>query len=230
MNWTDTPGVLNHAEEAYLHIRELLLSGDHPPGTQMSERQLSEELNMSRTPVREALKRLQRDGLVTAGGKGMGVVVCGLSVADVTHAYAYRAALEALTAELAAVRSRDGELSRAQLAELSARAERVQTHSQEGDQRRATVANLRFHQWICTLAANPFATEALTKLWDRIAVSSLSNLTVDSQWGHEVHGHHRDLVTAITEGDPERAAAVARHHIRRAAVVYSGSHPRREEP
>ncbi|MFD0888421.1 GntR family transcriptional regulator, partial [Streptosporangium algeriense] len=68
----------NHAEEAYTRIRELLLSGTHPPGTRLSERQLGDELNMSRTPVREALKRLQRDGLVTAGGKGSGVVVCGL--------------------------------------------------------------------------------------------------------------------------------------------------------
>ncbi|MEV8630036.1 GntR family transcriptional regulator [Streptosporangium sp. NPDC051023] len=229
MEWTEAPGVLNHAEEAYLRIRELLLSGDHPPGTQMSERQLSDELNMSRTPVREALKRLQRDGLVTAGGRGSGVVVCGLSVAEVRHAYEYRAALESLTAELAAVRSRDGELSRAQLAELDARAKKVEEHSRQGDQRRATVANLRFHQWICTLAANPFATEALTRLWDRIAISSLSNLTADAEWSHEVHRHHRDIVAAVTDGDPALAAEVARHHIRRAAVVYSGSQTREEE-
>ncbi|MFD0887041.1 FCD domain-containing protein [Streptosporangium algeriense] len=74
------------------------------------------------------------------------------------------------------------------------------------------------------LAANPFATEALTRLWDRIAISSLSNLTSDADWSGEVHRHHRDIVAAITEGAPEQAARAARDHIARAAEVY-GARP-----
>ncbi len=220
---------LSSAEEAYLRIRSLLLSGDAPPGTPLSERQLSERLGMSRTPIREALKHLQRDGLVTVGGRGLGVIVAGLSAAEVTDAYRYRAALEALTAELAAERSRDGELSRAQLAELESRAEAVEVASGRDDARRASVANLRFHQWICTLAANTFATESLTRLWDRIEVSSLSNLTVDASWRQEVHRDHRELLEGIAGGDPVRAAEAARRHIHRAAEVYSGTHAHHEE-
>lgn len=220
----EPPAVRNNAEEAYLRTRELLLSGSCPPGTQLSERHLSEELRMSRTPVREALKRLQREGLVTPGGPGAGVVVSGLAPAEVGHAYRYRAALEALAAELAASRSSDGELSPAQLAELEARAAAVEEYSGKGNERGASAANLHFHQWICVLAANPFLTEALNPLWDRIAVSSLSNLTSDPTWSHEVHQHHRQLVDAISGGDWQRAASVARRHIHRAAEIYRGTH------
>jgi DNA-binding GntR family transcriptional regulator len=232
VNWpVDVAAVLSSAEEAYLRIREMLLSGDYPPGTPMSERQLSDELAMSRTPVREALKRLQRDGLVAAGGRGVGVVVSGLSPTQVASAYQYRAALEALVSELAAVRCGAGELSAAQMRELRNRAQAVEQHAKQGDARRASVANLRFHQWICALAANPFATDALTRLWDRIAVSSLSNLTDDPAWCDEVCAHHQELVDAIGLGDPDRAASVARLHIHRAAEVYSATHQNlQEEP
>ncbi|MFI0821752.1 GntR family transcriptional regulator [Streptomyces sp. NPDC021098] len=221
---TTTPS--SSTDEAYLRIRERLLSGVLPPGTQLSERQLAAELSVSRTPVREALTRLERDGLVLRGRGG--VVVAGLSAAEVRHVYQCREVLEGLAAELAAARSRDGELPRVQLTELTERAQAVQASSAEGDQRGASAANLRFHQWICELAANPYLADALNRLWDRIEVSSLSNLIADPAWSEEVHGHHQELCRAITEGDPEAAAVAARHHIHRAAEVYSGSHPQPE--
>ncbi|MFI0773366.1 GntR family transcriptional regulator [Streptomyces sp. NPDC021212] len=75
-SWSaSTTAPSSSTDEAGLRIRERLPSGTLPPGTQLSERQLATELGMSRTPVREALTRLERDGLVMRGRGGAGAFV-----------------------------------------------------------------------------------------------------------------------------------------------------------
>jgi DNA-binding GntR family transcriptional regulator len=214
----DPPQLLNHAEAAYRKIHDLLVTGQLAPGTSLTERQLSSDLGMSRTPVREAVRRLQADGLISAFDRGL--VVAVLSPSEVSGAYEVRAALEALAAQLAAARSRDGHLAPAQIRALAEHADAVASAATQGEARGASQANLRFHRWIAELADNTFVEEALRRLWDRIAVSSLSNLT-DRQWSTEVAGHHEEIVATIAAGEPERAASVMRAHIQRAAEVYA---------
>jgi DNA-binding GntR family transcriptional regulator len=220
-NTLDHPELRSHAEAAYQRIRDLLVNGELPSGTALTERQLSADLAMSRTPVREAVRRLQADGLIAALDRGL--VVAALSPSEVIDAYEVRAALEALAAELAAIRSRDGQLAPAQIGTLREHAEAVAAASAGENAAGASQANLRFHRWIAGLAGNAFVEDALRRLWDRIAVSSLSNLT-DRRWSSEVADHHDEIVAAIAGGEPERAASVMRAHIRRAAEVYA-SHP-----
>src|SRR3981081_2747216 len=103
-------------ETAHRRLRELILDGTYRPGSRLTELDAAAALQMSRTPVREALRALASDGLVRPTGRG--VTVVALEPDDLEDAYQVRAALEALTAELAADRQRDGRIAPAALREL----------------------------------------------------------------------------------------------------------------
>src|ERR1700729_2121836 len=97
------------SETVYQRLREQLVSGVYQAGDRLPEAALSTELAVSRTPVREALRRLESDGLVRSSGRGVRVIA--MTAAAVQHAHAVRAALEALTAELAAGQQLAGRLA-----------------------------------------------------------------------------------------------------------------------
>ncbi|MEW1844571.1 GntR family transcriptional regulator, partial [Nonomuraea angiospora] len=111
-------------------LRELILDGAYPPGARLTEMEVAAALDMSRTPVREALRALAADGLVRPSGRG--VVVVALEQGDLDEAYQVRAALEALTAELAATRQREGRIAPADLAALREIAIDTATATAEG--------------------------------------------------------------------------------------------------
>ncbi|MGP3964107.1 GntR family transcriptional regulator [Nonomuraea sp. 3N208] len=191
-------------------LRELILDGAYPPGARLTEMEAAATLEMSRTPVREALRMLAADGLVRPAGRG--VVVVSLEQADLDEAYQVRAALEALTAELAAARQREGRIAPADLRALREVATRTATATAEGRLADAVRLNRRFHRTIAELACNTMALRALERIWDQIQVSTLHSLVPPSRPAH-VSGQHEELLAAITEGRPEDAAAIARAHV-----------------
>lgn len=220
----EQPGLLSNAELVYRKLRAFLLSGQCKVGDRLTEMQLTERFGVSRTPVREALRRLQSEGLVARGDRG--VVVSALLPSQVRNAYQLRAALEALSAELAAGRQRAGELAPSQLDELDEARAEVDRLARQGDIAGTTRANLRLHQCIASLAGNELVEEALGRIWDKITISSLTNLA-DSAWRKDVSRHHAALVAAIRSGSPDDAAAVAKRHVLAAADVYA-AHPAKE--
>jgi DNA-binding GntR family transcriptional regulator len=170
---------------------------------------LSTALAVSRTPVREALRRLESDGLVQ--GSGRGVTVAGLSTPELQHAYAVRGALEALTAELAADRQRAGRLAPAALADLEAQAGRLEEITTAGDLEQAAALNRRFHRGIAELAGNPVAMEILDRLWNQITVSTRASLA-PAERPDAVAAEHRELLAAIAGWDRARAGQTAGRH------------------
>jgi DNA-binding GntR family transcriptional regulator len=214
------PGTRSQAELAYHRLRERLVSGLHPPGTRIAEVQVCGELGMSRTPVREAIRRLQNEGVLTPTGRG--VVVSSLSPQEMRHAIQLHETLEALAAELAAGAQRDGLLSPAQLRELRAASARVDERAAAQDTHGAWRANLDFHMMLVRLSGNPLLIEALDRIWVRFAVVSLSNIHARSSMPKPAHD---EIVDAIADGDPARAAAAAAGHTQDGAAVYDEHHP-----
>jgi DNA-binding GntR family transcriptional regulator len=192
-------------------LRELILDGTYPPGARLTEMEIAAALDMSRTPIREALRALTADGLVRPSGRG--VVVVALEQGDLDEAYQVRAALEALTAELAATRQREGRIAPADLAALREIAIETATATAEGRLAEAVRLNRRFHRVIAELAGNSMALHALERIWDQIQVSTLRSLAPPSRPAY-VSGQHEELVAAIVLGRPEEAARVARAHVR----------------
>ena len=197
------------AETVYRQLRERIISGVYRPGDRLPEVSLSTELAVSRTPVREALRRLESDGLVR--GSGRGVTVAGLSTPELQHAYAVRGALETLTAELAADRQRAGRLAPAALADLEAQAGRLEEITTAGDLEQAAALNRRFHRGIAELAGNPIAVEILDRLWNQITVSTRASLA-PSERPNAVSAEHRALLAAIAGGDRAEAGQIAGRH------------------
>jgi len=139
-----------------------------------------------------------------------------LSVSALEHAYSVRAALEALTAELAAEQQAAGRLAPAALADLQATAERLEEVTAAGDLERAADLNRRFHRGVAELARNPIAVEMLERLWNQITVSTRESL-VPAERPDVVAAEHHQLLRAIALGDRFRAGRIAGDHARATA-------------
>jgi DNA-binding GntR family transcriptional regulator len=197
-------------EMARRRLREMILDGTYPPGARLTELDAVAALGMSRTPVREALSALAADGLVRSTGRG--VVVATLEPDDLDDAYQVRAALEALTAELAAGRQRDGWIAPADLAALADMAAAAADATVAGRLVEAVGHNRQFHRRIAELAGNAIALHTLDRVWDQIQLSALRSLAPPSRQAH-VSAQHDQLLGAITNALAEDAGRIARQHV-----------------
>ena len=148
------------AEVAYERLREGILMGDRwSPGETLSTYRLSEELSMSRTPVVEALKRLEREGLVEIVPQ-IGCRIAQPTPDAVRETFTIRAALEGMGAELAATRITDREL---QL--LRRILEEDQAAAAAGDPLAHELANEEFHSQIVAASGLPRLDQMLASVW-----------------------------------------------------------------
>lgn len=207
------------ADKSYAQLRSMLVGGEFAPGDRLFEVELTTLLGVSRTPLREALRRLQSDGMVTLGSRG--VVVTQPSPAEVIDLYRYRAVLEAFTAELVAQLQAAGELAPATIHRLEQLCEDVEGGT---DAAATATANLSLHRFIAELSRNSYVIEALSRVWDIISISSVENLADDLEWRESIDQHHRDIVAAIAAGDSKNAARAAHHHVLAACGVYGRQH------
>lgn len=183
-------------------IRVRIFEGHYAPGTRLVERDLAAEFHVSRLPVREALRMLRQEGVVSDRG-GRGAEVSALSGKDVTDLFDVRNSLEVLACRLAAARASAEDLR--MLEDLLGAAE---TFLAKGALLEAHRANSEFHDAITKIADNGFLRAALEPLQGRMHwlfrhVSDLPELLQE----------HRALYLAIASGDPERAAAQSASHI-----------------
>ncbi len=208
--------------ECYGQLHALVVSGELQPGTRLAELPLASQLGVSRPTLREALRRLEGDGLARSDGRSLRVD--RMEIDELRGALEMRGALEALHAELAAVRVREGHVAPHELRRLTALADDAESATQAGDHTDAAQRNRAFHRAVDTLAANPVSDAALALLWNRILVSTERSLSAPHRGGL-VASEHRELIDAITAGHAQRAAGVARAHVRGtlAALRRSGS-------
>lgn len=205
----------------YLTLRRRFAEGELAPGERLTEAALAQELGVSRTPVREALGRLLVDGLVVPAVRG--VAVATLSRAEVEQIYELRAALEGLAAAQTARLHASGQIAPAHVHAIEQAAEEVERAVAEADAKQSARANLAFHRAFGQAPGNAFLTDALHRVWDRIAVSTVSNLS-DAAWAQAVLTQHQEICRAIVAGDEDAARRAAEEHIRSAMRVYSAAH------
>ncbi len=195
------------ASEAY----ELLLSdiedGGLPPGTRLREAELAERLAISRTPVREALKRLELQGLVTHEPHH-GAVVASLDYGQVTELYLLREVLEGTAARLAAQHATPVEIN---VLQRMVDADRALV----GQPRQLAQTNRQFHQQVRDTARNRYVGRALEHLRLSLALLAGTTLAAPGRAGHSV-AEHAAIVARITARDPDGAEAAARQHIQNA--------------
>lgn len=192
-------------------LRENILNGSYKPGDRLIEGKLSEELGVSRIPVREALRELAAEGLVTIEPR-RGASVTVLSNSMARNMAEVRAALEGLTARLAAT-SRD----EATIQQLKKVLIRGQEAVEAKDMEALKELNSLFHDSLATIANNSVLAELLRSLRDRTALLfAPSNMQrVEHNWDD-----HAQILNAVIAGNAELANLLATQHVHNAATAY----------
>ncbi|MFD1825202.1 MULTISPECIES: GntR family transcriptional regulator [Mumia] len=195
-----------NADRTYEAIRTQILSGRRLGGEWLREEDLAKELGVSRTPVREALRRLAADGLVRHE-RHRGVQVQSWSVDDVEEIFEIRGMLEAYGARRAATSDS------LDIAELSALAEAMQRAAEEHDLDAVTALNNRFHAAIVDAAGRARLGPLLASLVHVPLVhNTFAHYTAESL--QRSLDQHCEVVAALRAGDPDWAESAMRAHIR----------------
>jgi DNA-binding GntR family transcriptional regulator len=183
-------------------LRTRIFEGHYAPGTRLVERDLAAEFSVSRLPVREALRMLRQEGLISDRG-ARGAEVSSLSPKDVEDLFDVRQSLEVLACRLAARRA-----TREDLAYLKGLLDNAEAFLAKGAVMEAHRSNSEFHDAITAIADNNFLKSALEPLQGRMhwLFRHVSDLP-------ELIREHRDLYAAIASGDPDKAAAQSASHI-----------------
>jgi DNA-binding GntR family transcriptional regulator len=189
------------------HLREEILSGRLRPGTELQEVALSQELGISRGPIRDALGRLAAEGLVTVRPR-RGAIVRELSTTEFLEAYQVREALEAMAVRLAVPR-----LSVDDTAAMQRLIEEMAAHAEADDVEGFFEANAAFHQAFFEIAGNRMLAEMYQKLRGQIERHGPLSLGLRGNLQRSI-GEHKAILRAAKAGDVERAVHLVSEHIR----------------
>lgn len=187
-------------------LRTLLVEGRIAPGAKLNERELCEVLHVSRTPLREAIKRLAAEGLVDLL-PNRGAVAVKLTEADVEHAFEVLAALEGLSGECAAQRATDAEIREIQALHYEMRA----CHARQ-DLSGYYRLNARIHAAINAAARNPVLAQTYAHLNARVQALRFRTNQDSAKWQRAVLEHDR-MVDALTARDGAALRAVLVQHL-----------------
>ena len=198
--------------EVYCQLKQRILLGDLEPGTALQEKGLAEEFDVSRTPIREALIRLEADGLVRIVPKQ------GVYVSEITHksfrdAYEIRYLLIAVAGRLAAQRMTDEELGR-----LQAIVDRLQG---ETEIRAIQALDMEFHDNLNCSSHNALLAETLQKLrsfMPRIWITTHA----DAEYFSQTIEEHQKILKALRERDGDEAGRLLQSHIGRYREYVNG--------
>lgn len=189
--------------DAYALILAAIDEGTYRPGDRLVESELAERLGVSRTPVREALQRLETQSLLTRDGRSL--IVASLDHNQLAELYVVRAELEGLAARLAARHATPEEVK--VLRDMVADDRRL-----TGDPRALSRANKRFHRQIHLASHNRFLIQQLDLVHRSMALLASTSLEAEGRSDAAVAEHHA-IVEAIAASDGEAADAALRAHI-----------------
>lgn len=194
-------------------LREAIIQGNLRPGDRLVERKLAAQLRVSRTPVREAIRVLEREGLVSHIPR-VGAVVAEVDSQDVLDVYRIRAVLEGLAARLAAER-----IGEDQLEELNSLLRQVNRFARTGEHDRMETAHREFNDVLYRAAGSRRLYRMITTLVDYIGVHVRIGYSRPGRVA-EAEGEHRRLVEAIKMRDGDLAESTARAHIENSRRAY----------
>lgn len=198
-------------EQAYQALRNSIFSGELAPGERLVETQLAEQLEVSRTPIREALRLLQHEGLAIADDSGA-VRVATVSVSDAIELYDCRLALETLSVTQACLNA-----DSTQLSELQALVEQAEKLGQtsKGQMMNYQLLDLdyRFHRLLAQCSGNTYLTSLLDHVFDRMLLLRIQT-TMHNPAVLEIRLEHRQIYEAIAQRDGKAAAHSIREHLK----------------
>ena len=206
-----TPDGLSMVDAAYKEMHRRILDNVWAPGHQALEQEIALQLGMSRTPVREALIRLENEGLVEVIPR-RGMRVLPVSPTDMREIYEILGALESLAAEMLAARKP----SDAELEPLIVATRAMEKALDADDLDAWAKADESFHEQLVTMAGNKLLAESVFSHWDRAHRARRFTLRLRPKPVNSTQ-EHMALVERLREGNAAGAAAVNREHRQRAS-------------
>jgi DNA-binding GntR family transcriptional regulator len=205
------PAGARSTEIAYARLKQKVLDNEYPPGATVLEQDLAAELNLSRTPVREALVRLEQDGLVQIVPRH-GARIAALSPADMREIYEVLMSLEPTAVELLARRRPD----RAELAPLVAACDAMEEALEVpgGDLKAWAAADEAYHMHLASLCGNRRLAAMIMTVWEQAHRARMFTLTLRPLPKRSTQ-EHREVVEAILRGDVAGARDLYAAHRRR---------------
>ena len=194
----------SRADFVYDSLRDAISDGRIGGGERVREEEVARNLGVSRTPVREALQRLQQRGLLVVGA-GRGLVVAQLSQQQVVELYAMREILEGSAARFAATHATAAEIGILYRLQEELRAA-------EGDPALHVSLNRQFHQAIYEAAHNRYLMQTLESLHDSFALLRSTTIRLPHRQRNSDEERRR-IISAIERRDPDEAERAAREHI-----------------
>ncbi|MBW4709730.1 GntR family transcriptional regulator [Roseobacter sp. YSTF-M11] len=191
-------------EAAYEALIAAIQTGVYAPGHRLREEDVGERLKLSRTPVREALRRLEADGIVEHRPR-IGAIVRQLDHAEIVELYEMRVVLERTAAELAARHGTDAEFDT--LDDLN-----QEIATERGNPARAAAINQEFHRGLYLACRNRFLLEAARALNNSLMLLGPTTFT-DEERVDTVVRQHQMILDALRAGDIEGAGAAAEAHL-----------------
>ena len=196
----------NLHEATFQKLRSLLVEGKIAPGSKLNERELAESLNVSRTPIREAIRRLAADGLVELI-TNRGAIAVQLTLEDVIHTFDVIADLEGFSGELAA-----NNISDATLSELEALQYEMMASYARRDLSSYYQLNLRIHHLINQAANNPVLSRLFSHVNARIEALRFRSNQDGVKWEKAVE-EHQEMLDALKARDAKRMRKIMMQHV-----------------
>lgn len=207
------------SDRAYASIRDSILSGELAAGAPLGEEALAKKVGVSRTPIRDALRRLEADMLIRRT-ESQRSFVAEWSIDEVADSFELRAIVESLAAKRAAERMKPEILEQLRVCDA-----RINTATEEKkpDVNAFLEANREFHALILEAAASPRLSAMLTNLVEQPIVWRTAHHYSRDELRRS-HREHGELLSAFTRGDGEWASDIMSAHIRRAFHAYADAH------
>ena len=195
-------------QHIFKHLKKAILKGDIPPGNRLIENKIAKDLDISRTPVREAFHKLEREGLIKQIPQG-GYAVTGLTREDIEDLFGIRSVLESYAAGLAAKNHKHEDL--VLLEEKNREFQRCLDQSQLGQ---LSKINNEFHDILYAMSARPLLIKMISQI--QAQIYRFRNIILNDKKNAEISLKlHISLVKALQKRDAEKVEALLKKHILR---------------
>lgn len=197
----------SYADIAYESIADRIFTEEYPVGSRLVMDELAEKLNMSRTPIRDALRKLAQDGVLESAGR-KGYVVRRLDAEEIRQTFEARETLEGAAARIAA---RFGQEAAEHVRAAIQRAQQFELGTPSGNYD----ANRTVHRAVVEATKNEILLEFFDTLWNRGRSHSLyAKCFADDDGNDMIRTKHSAIVLALAAGDAAAAEEAAVHHVR----------------
>lgn len=193
-------------DELIDRVREMIVTGDLEPGTKVPEQSLAEKFGVSRTPLREALKVLASEGLITLT-PNKGATISALTLEDLEEAFPVMGALEALSGEMACARISDDEI-----AHIRHLHDQMVLHYQAGEMPKYFRFNQEIHNRILDAADNATLSSMYRGLSGQVRRARYVANISKKRWDQAV-SEHEEIIVALSARNGEALSEVLKRHL-----------------